>query len=53
MTGIYSLLVMAGLSIYAVIALFGFFVAGTMWLVRRRHFENQREHDDVALLEDR
>jgi MFS transporter, LPLT family, lysophospholipid transporter len=53
MTGIYSLLVMAGLSIYAVIALFGFFVAGTMWLVRKRHFKNQRQHDDVALLEDR
>jgi len=53
MTGIYSLLVVAGLSIYAVIALFGLFVAGTMWLVRRRHFENQRQHDDVALLEDR
>ena len=53
MTGIYSLLVMAGLSIHAVIALFGLFVAGTMWLVRNRHLENQRQHDDVAHLEDR
>jgi MFS family permease len=53
MTGIYSLLVMAGLSIYAVITLFGLFVAATMWLVRRRHLANQRQHDDVALLEDR
>ena len=53
MTGIYSLLVMAGLSIYAVIILFGLFVAGTMWLVRRRHEQNQRQHDDVAHLENR
>ena len=53
MTGIYSLLVMAGLSIHAVIVLFGLFVAGTMWLVRNRHLDNQRQHDDVAHLEDR
>ena len=53
MTGIYSLLVMAGLSIHGVIVLFGLFVAGTMWLVRRRHLENQRQHDDVGHLEDR
>jgi MFS transporter, LPLT family, lysophospholipid transporter len=52
MTGIYSLLIWAGLSIYAVLALFGLFVGGTMWLVRQRHFQNQRLHDDVALLDD-
>jgi MFS family permease len=53
MTSIYSLLVKVGLSIYEVIVLFGMFVAGTMWLVRRRHQLNQRQHDDVAHLEDR
>ena len=53
MTSIYSLLVKVGLSIYEVIVLFGLFVAGTMWLVRRRHQLNQRQHDDVAHLEDR
>ena len=53
MTGIYSLLIMSGLSIDVVIVLFGLFVAGTMWLVRRRHERNQHEHDDVAHLEDR
>jgi LPLT family lysophospholipid transporter-like MFS transporter len=52
MTGIYSLLVKAGLSIYAVITLFGVFVAAMMWLVRQRHLENQRQHDDVVLLDD-
>ncbi len=53
MTGTYALLIMLGMSINVVIVLFGFFVAGTMWLVKRRHEENQREFDDVALLEDR
>jgi hypothetical protein len=52
MTGIYSLLVMAGLSIYVVITLFGLFVAAMMWLVRQRHLQNQRQHDDVVLLDD-
>ena len=53
MTGIYSLLVKAGLSIFTVITLFGLFVAGMMWLVRRQHQLNQAQHDDVSLLEDR
>jgi hypothetical protein len=53
MTGVYSLLVKAGLSIFAVITLFGIFVAAIMWLIRNRHLENQRQHDDVVLLEDR
>jgi hypothetical protein len=52
MTGIYSLLIKAGLHIYWVIVLFGLFVAGTMWLVKRRHEANQREHDAVSQLED-
>ncbi len=51
MTGIYSLLIKAGLHIYWVIVLFGLFVSGTMWLVKRRHEANQRIHDDVSLLE--
>jgi MFS family permease len=53
MTGIYSLLLKAGLHIYWVIVLFGLFVAGMMWLVKRRHEANQRQHDDVIHLEDR
>ena len=52
MTTVYSLLIKAQLSIHAIIVLFGLFVAGTMWLVRRRHELNQRERDDVAHLED-
>jgi MFS transporter, LPLT family, lysophospholipid transporter len=53
MTGIYSLLVKANLSIFVIIPIFGVFVAGIMWLLRNRHLENQRHHDDVIHLEDR
>ena len=52
MTSTYSVLLKAQLSIYWIIVLFGLFVAGTMWLVKRRHELNQRERDDVAHLED-
>ncbi|MDP1982447.1 MAG: lysophospholipid transporter LplT [Sulfuritalea sp.] len=52
MTSTYSVLLKAHLSIYWIIVLFGLFVAGTMWLVRRQHQINQRERDDVAHLDD-
>jgi LPLT family lysophospholipid transporter-like MFS transporter len=52
MTSTYSVLLKAQLSIYWVIVLFGLFVAGTMWLVKRQHELNQVERDDVAHLED-
>jgi hypothetical protein len=52
MTTTYSVLLKAQLSIYWIIVLFGLFVAGTMWLVKRHHEANQRERDDVAHLED-
>ncbi|WIM06050.1 MAG: lysophospholipid transporter LplT [Candidatus Nitricoxidivorans perseverans] len=52
MTGIYSVLVRASLSIHWIIVLFGLFVAGAMWLVKRHHEANQRRYDDVIHLED-
>jgi len=52
MTGTYALLLMTGLSIDIVIGLFGLFVAGTMLAIKRRHEANQREFDDVALLDE-
>jgi LPLT family lysophospholipid transporter-like MFS transporter len=52
MTTTYSVLLRAQLSIYWIIVLFGLFVAGTMWLVKRQHEINQRERDDVIHLED-
>jgi MFS transporter, LPLT family, lysophospholipid transporter len=52
MTTTYSVLLKAQLSIYWIIVMFGLFVAGTMWLVKRQHHLNQRERDDVAHLDD-
>jgi LPLT family lysophospholipid transporter-like MFS transporter len=52
MTGLYFVMIRADLSIYWVITLFGLFVSGTMYLVKRRHEANQREHDDVIHLDD-
>ncbi len=52
MTGVYYLMLRADLSIYAILALFGLFVSGTMWLVKRRHEFNEQRHHDVALLDD-
>lgn len=53
MTGIYAALINAGLGVNWVITLFGVFVAGTMMAVKQRHEFNQRQHDDVAHLDDR
>jgi len=52
MTGIYALLIRAGVSINTVVIAFGLFVAGTMYMVKRKHAANQREFDSVASLED-
>lgn len=52
MTGLYYLLVRLDVSIYAVITGFGLFVAATMYLVRNRHLDNQRQYDDVQHLDD-
>jgi hypothetical protein len=52
MTGLYSILIGYGLSVHAVIAMFGCFVAGTMLLVQLRHRMNQRQFDSVGQLED-
>ncbi len=52
MTGLYAALLAAGLNVHVVMILFGLFVAATMYLVRKWHLENQRRHDDVALLDD-
>lgn len=52
MTFVYSLLLKAELSIYAIIILFGIFVAALMIVLKRLHERNQRERDDVSQLED-
>ena len=52
MTGLYALLVYLNLSVYIIIALFGLFVSGMMYYLKKRHEKNQRQFDDVALLDD-
>ncbi|WP_291991713.1 lysophospholipid transporter LplT [Candidatus Accumulibacter sp. ACC003] len=52
MTGIYFVMVRCEMSIYLVITLFGVFLSGSMFLVKRRHQANQRHHDDVIHLDD-
>jgi hypothetical protein len=50
MTGLYAFLISSGFSISTVVVAFGLFVAGTMYMVKRRHDANQREFDSVAEL---
>lgn len=52
MTGLYYLMIRADMSIYWVLTLFGVFVSGIMYLIRERHFANQRDRDDVKYLDD-
>jgi MFS family permease len=53
MTGLYALLIKAGMSVNGIIVLFGLFVAGTMYLLKGWHEANQRGYDSVALLDDK
>ncbi|MBI3283506.1 MAG: lysophospholipid transporter LplT [Burkholderiales bacterium] len=50
MLALYALMVYLNLNIQVVIVMFGLFVAGTMYLVMRKHAANQREHDSLALI---
>ncbi|MCE5182851.1 MAG: lysophospholipid transporter LplT [Betaproteobacteria bacterium] len=52
MTGLYALLIHLDFQVYTIITLFGLFLSGTMYLVKKRHEENQRQFDDVILLDD-
>jgi hypothetical protein len=52
MTGLYAILIGVDLSIDTIIILFGLFVAGAMYAVKRRHDANQRQFDSVGLLDD-
>ena len=50
MLALYALMVKLDLNIYAVIVLFGFFVAGIMWLIMKKHAANQHEYDSLHLI---
>jgi MFS transporter, LPLT family, lysophospholipid transporter len=47
---LYTLMISLNLNLNLVIVLFGLFVAGMMFIVIRRHEENQRQHDSLALI---
>jgi MFS family permease len=50
MLALYALMVKLDLNLYAVIVLFGFFVAGIMWLIMKKHAANQHEYDSLHLI---
>ncbi len=50
MLALYATMIRADWSIYAIIAVFGLFVSGTMVLVLRHHLRNQREGDSLHLI---
>ena len=50
MLGLYALMIKLDLDVKTVIVMFGLFVAGSTYLVMRRHAANQREFDSVALI---
>ena len=52
MTGVYSAMVSAQLSINTIVAVFALFVIACMLLIHRHHAQNQRRFDSVALLDD-
>ena len=52
MTGLYYLMIKLNISIYIVVTLFGLFVSGLMYFIRKRHFANQAIQDDVCHLDD-
>lgn len=47
---VYAVMISLNLDLNVVIIMFGSFVAGTMFLVMRKHAANQREHDSLALI---
>jgi hypothetical protein len=50
MLAVYSLMLRMHLNLDIIILLFGLFLAGTMLYILRRHKQNQREFDSVALI---
>ena len=50
MLALYAVMITLNLDLNIIIVLFGFSLAGIMWLIGRRHAANQREHDSLALI---
>ena len=50
MLAVYSLMIYAHLDLDVIIVMFGMFVAGTMYMIMRKHAESQRQHDSLAMI---
>jgi MFS family permease len=50
MLALYALMITLKLDLNIIILLFGFSLAGVMYLIMRRHAANQAEHDSLALI---
>ncbi len=50
MLAVYSLMLRGHLNLDIIIVLFGLFLAGTMFIIMRKHAANQREFDSIALI---
>ncbi|HAT29891.1 MAG TPA: lysophospholipid transporter LplT [Janthinobacterium sp.] len=50
MLAVYSVMIRMHLDLDIIIIVFGVFVAGTMFMIMRKHAASQREHDSLALI---
>ena len=50
MLAIYALMISLNVDLNVIIVLFGLSVAGTMWMIMKRHAANQAQHDSLALI---
>jgi MFS family permease len=50
MLAVYAIMISLNLDLNVIIVLFGLSVAGTMYMIGRRHAANQLEHDSLALI---
>nr|WP_315401499.1 lysophospholipid transporter LplT [uncultured Duganella sp.] len=50
MLAVYSLMLRGHLNLDIIILIFGLFLAGTMFIILRKHQANQREFDSIALI---
>ena len=50
MLAMYALMIRLRLDLDIIIVVFGLFVAGTMYVIMRKHAANQHEHDSLALI---
>jgi MFS family permease len=50
MLAMYAIMISLNLELDVIIVLFGLSIAGTMYMIKRRHEANQAEHDSLALI---